>query len=102
VFIAAAKQCCTEPRTFSEKGPRSWEGTELGQLTQTDQSDIPYHMTSCEKTIKLRRVGQGGQPLFRVWLDLGQHVVSNFIICFINILYFYHYYYYTFSFCLSK
>ena len=26
---------------------RSWEGTQLGQLTPTDQRDIPYHMTSC-------------------------------------------------------
>ena len=25
---------------------RSWEGTQLGQLTPTDQRDIPYHMTS--------------------------------------------------------
>ena len=33
MFIAAAKQCCIEPRPFSAKGPRSWEGTELGQLT---------------------------------------------------------------------
>ena len=31
MFIVAAKQCCTEPRPFSVKGPRSWEGTELGQ-----------------------------------------------------------------------
>lgn len=83
-------------------GTRRCNGADLGQLTQTGQSDIPNHMTSCEKTIKLRSVGQGGQPLFRVWLGLGQQVVSNFIICFINILYFYHYYYYTFSFCLSK
>ena len=26
VFIAAAKQCCTEPEPFSVKGPGSWEG----------------------------------------------------------------------------
>ena len=25
---------------------RSWEGTQLGQLTPTDQRDIPYHITS--------------------------------------------------------
>ena len=29
IFIVAAKQCYTGPRTF----PRSWEGTEQGQLT---------------------------------------------------------------------
>jgi len=33
MFIGAAKQHCIEPRQFSVKGPRSWEGTELGQLT---------------------------------------------------------------------
>ena len=33
MFIAAAKQCYTETRPFSEKGPRNWEGTESGQLT---------------------------------------------------------------------
>jgi len=33
MFIVAAKQCCTEPEPFSVKGPGSWEGTELGQLT---------------------------------------------------------------------
>lgn len=33
MFIAAAKQCSTEPRPFSVKGPRSCEGTELAQLT---------------------------------------------------------------------
>ena len=33
MFIVAAKQCCTEPRLFATKGPRCWEGTELGQMT---------------------------------------------------------------------
>lgn len=27
-------------------GTRSWEETQLGQLTQTSQGDIPYHMVS--------------------------------------------------------
>jgi len=26
---------------------RSWEGTQLRQLTPTDQRDIPYHMITC-------------------------------------------------------
>ena len=26
---------------------RSWDGTQTGQLTPTDQRDIPYHMTLC-------------------------------------------------------
>ena len=41
MFIVPAKQCCTEPRPFTERDPRSWEGTELGQLTQTGQRVIP-------------------------------------------------------------
>ena len=28
-------------------GTRSWKGTQLGQLTPTDQRAIPYHMVSC-------------------------------------------------------
>jgi len=46
MFIVAVKQHFTEPRPFAAKYPRSWEGTELGQLTQTGQRDIPYNMTS--------------------------------------------------------
>ena len=37
MFIAAAERCCTEP----VKGPGSWEGTEVGQQTETDHRDIP-------------------------------------------------------------
>lgn len=33
MFIVVAKQSCIEPRLFSVKGIRSWEGTELGQIT---------------------------------------------------------------------
>ena len=29
---------------------RSWEGTQLGQLTPTDKRGIPCHMTSCQLT----------------------------------------------------
>jgi len=36
----------------------SWEGTQLGQLTQTGQRDILFHMTSCS-VYKLA----GGQQL---------------------------------------
>ena len=28
---------------------RSWVGTQTGQLTQTGQRDIPYHMTSSQQ-----------------------------------------------------
>ena len=47
----------TEPRPFlllpppqqraGWGGTRSWEGTQLGQLTPTDHRDIPDHMVSC-------------------------------------------------------
>ncbi|XP_074989722.1 LOW QUALITY PROTEIN: tubulin alpha-8 chain-like [Calonectris borealis] len=40
-------------------GTRSWEGTQPGQLTPTDQMDIPYHMTSCS-AIKLGGEVDGG------------------------------------------
>lgn len=32
VFVVAAKQCCTELKTFSAKGLMSWVGIGLGQL----------------------------------------------------------------------
>jgi len=51
-MFVVAKQCCTEPRPFSVNCPRSWEGTELGQLTETGQRDIPYHMTSCRRSFE--------------------------------------------------
>jgi len=47
MFTVTAKQHYTEPKPFPVKGPRSWEGTELGQLTETSQRDIPYPGTSC-------------------------------------------------------
>ena len=39
---------------------RSWEGTQPGQLTLTDQRDIPHHTTSCSaiKTGGRRRKGR--------------------------------------------
>lgn len=33
MFLAAAKKFYTEPRPFSVKGWKSWEGTELEQIT---------------------------------------------------------------------
>lgn len=47
MFIVTAKQHYTEPKPFPMKGPRSWKGTEQGQLTETSQRDIPYPGTSC-------------------------------------------------------
>ncbi|KAK4815496.1 hypothetical protein QYF61_003054 [Mycteria americana] len=51
---------------------RSWEGTWLGQLTPTDQRDIPYRMAS-RLTIKLG-VRLAGRPLLRDWLGLDRLV----------------------------
>ena len=43
--------------------------------------DIPYHMTSREETIKLKRFGWGReQPLLGGWLGIGQQMVSNCIV----------------------
>ena len=46
MFMVAAKQCCKEARLSLGKETRSWEGTELGQLTETGQRGILYHMIS--------------------------------------------------------
>ena len=56
MFIAAAKQCCADPRPFAAKGPRRWKGAELAQLTGSGQRDIPYHMTSCRRSFKVGRI----------------------------------------------
>lgn len=38
---------------------RSWEGRAPGQMTWTDQRDIPYHTSSSEYIIQMRGFGQG-------------------------------------------
>ena len=50
MLTVAAKQYCAASRPFAAKGPRSWEGTELGQLTQAGQRDVLYHMTLCRRS----------------------------------------------------
>ena len=49
MFILKSRIFCLLMPSQQEvwRGTRSWEGTQLGQLTPTDQRDIPYHMTSC-------------------------------------------------------
>jgi len=32
---------------YAGVGTRSWEGTQPGQLIQTGQKDVLYHVTSC-------------------------------------------------------
>ena len=47
------------------EGTRSWERTQLGQLTATDQRDIPHHMTSClAYKARGRKVGTFGVMAF--------------------------------------
>ena len=67
----------TAPRLFPTFPPlpsgtgwaRSWEGTQPGQLTRTDQRDIPYHMTSAQYKARLLSIKLGerrkgvGSPL---------------------------------------
>jgi len=40
---------------------RSWDGTQLGQLTQTGQRNIPYHMTSCSGVTSWSKEEQEGK-----------------------------------------
>ena len=57
MFSLLLSSAYTEPRPFLLLPPphqrggwggiRSWEGTQLGQLTPTDQRDIPDHKMSC-------------------------------------------------------
>ncbi|XP_066841479.1 uncharacterized protein [Anser cygnoides] len=57
VWVPQVSSVYTRPRTFrllalscQRAGwgcSRSWEGTDPGQLTQTGQRGIPYHLTSC-------------------------------------------------------
>ena len=64
---------CTASRPFFLTPPhqrvgwgctRSWEGTQLGQLTPTDQKDVPYHMMSHSAIKTGGRTKKGG--MFRV------------------------------------
>ncbi|GAB0180586.1 hypothetical protein GRJ2_000523900 [Grus japonensis] len=49
------------------------EGTQPGQLTQSGQRDIPYHMTSCS-AYKPGGVGWEWWPLLGDWLGVNQQV----------------------------
>ena len=43
---------------------RSWEGTQLRQLTQTDQRDIPYNMTCSKIKSRLKKEEEGMVSVF--------------------------------------
>jgi len=55
----------------------NWEGTQLGQLTQTGQRDILFLMTSCT-VYKLGELAGGQRSLLRDGLGIVHQVVSNF------------------------
>jgi len=61
-------------RAILSKG--SWEGTELGQLIQTGQRDIPYHMTSSRRSFEGDRRSSLSPPLLGGELGIDQEVVS--------------------------
>ena len=72
VFSLLLSSAYTESRPFLLLTPphqwagwgctRSWEGTQPGQLTPTDQRDIPHHMTYCAQHVKLEEEeGKGGR-----------------------------------------
>ena len=52
---------------------RSWEGTQPGQLTPTDQRDIPYHMTSCSAYKARGRRRKWGMFGVMVFVFTGNH-----------------------------
>jgi len=47
---------------------KSWEGTELGQLTPTDLRDIPYLMIAYA-AIKAEGQKEEGETLMVIWKD---------------------------------
>ena len=55
------------------RGTRSWEETQPGQLTQTGQRGIPYHVTS-HLVYKLGGVGLGG---IAAWELTGHRLASG-------------------------
>ena len=70
MFLLLLSSAYTESRPFLLLTPphqragwgctRSWEGTQLGQLTPTAQRDIPDHMTSCSAYKAGGRRGKAG------------------------------------------
>ena len=61
----------TPPHQRVGWGCTSWEGTQLGQLTPTDQRDIPYHMMSCSAYKAGEEEGRGG---YSEWCCLSSQV----------------------------
>lgn len=69
MFSLSLSRAYTESRSFLLLTPphqrggwgctRSWEGTQLGQLTPADQRDIPDHMASCSAHKSGEEEGKG-------------------------------------------
>lgn len=57
---------------------RGWEGTQLGQLTQTDQSDFPYRVTSCSAITLLGELFQSSQRSGNGWAMVSWWWVTDF------------------------
>lgn len=52
---------------------REWEGTQLGQLTPTEQGDIPCHMTTCSAIKTDRRIRKGVMVVFMAFVFPSKH-----------------------------
>ena len=85
VFLLLLSSAYTESRSFLLLTPphqqigwgctRSWEGTQLGQLTPTDPRDIPDHMMSCLAYKAGGRRRKGGT--FRITAIVSQVTVTR-------------------------
>lgn len=76
VLVSAGKEPCQRTGLGCT---RSLEGTQLAQLTQTDQRDVLCHVVSCW-TIKLGEVGQGASIAWGRaghWLAAGEQLLCS-------------------------
>jgi len=84
LFIVAAKQCCTERRAFVVKGPRSGEGTELGELTETGRIGISCHMTPRGRSFEGRgsfiSLSSFAQGLAGHWSGSGEQLLMQHLL----------------------
>jgi len=55
----SVKPSTPQQRLVGWEWARGWEGTQLGQLMQTDQRDISYHMMSCSAIKAEGKRGEG-------------------------------------------
>jgi len=78
----------------------SWEGTQLGQLTQTGHRDVPYRMASC--SVHSLGVAKGQRLLLEDRLGIGHRVASNCIVHhLLYIIYYHHHLFLCFPIKLS-